>query len=770
MIARAELRRAWRSFAVLGVLAGITAGVTIATVQVARRTSTAQARLEQAVRVPDAAVIDSVGDGRAIAALPGVSASWVTRQGVAQVGDQPLRYTSVLAGTEPPPAGLFQPVLREGRAPDPEAADEVVVSQNFRTISGYGVGDHIDLAFLTRTEVHQFETGFGAPDGPKITATIVGVVVTAIDSGTNTPAMFGTPALARLISPDSVAAVSVFVRLDRGVAGVPAFETAVNALPTSDQTAPGEREFPAYQVIVPSRERPVIAVTARVLVTGLLAFAAIAALAGLLGTALALRRQVLALTADPVTMRAMGIVDAQARLARMVSMIPFVATGSCVAAGVALLLSGLNPIGSMVRREPHLGWHANVALLALGTLLTVGVLTLLVVAASRRRSPQPRHRRNGVVARATAGASPVVEVGARFALESGGGRTALPVRAALAGTVIATAGLVAVTVFASTLSRTVAAPDRWGWVADAQIVDVKAPQLARLKADPRIAAVTRIDEAQVEVSGRPTNAMAFADLRGRLGWTVLAGRMPERPGEVMLGARLADQLDAGIGRIVTFARDGRKLPFRVVGIGTGPNTNNNQFASDVVVVPADLTVVQDTEPFSAAAITIVPTADRAAVLEEYGRTLELTEPERPVDVDNLAQLGALPELLIGFLAFVAIAVLAHLLTTAARRRRRELSVLASLGFVPAQLRGVLYVAALTMVGVGLVLGVPLGVLAGRWAWKLTADAVYVSPALAAPLEAVALLALGALLIGALVAAWPAWRVGRAPAADGLHDE
>jgi putative ABC transport system permease protein len=110
------------------------------------------------------------------------------------------------------------------------------------------------------------------------------------------------------------------------------------------------------------------------------------------------------------------------------------------------------------------------------------------------------------------------------------------------------------------------------------------------------------------------------------------------------------------------------------------------------------------------------------------------------------------------------------LTTAARRRRRELSVLASLGFVPAQLRGVLYVAALTMVGVGLVLGVPLGVLAGRWAWKLTADAVYVSPALAAPLGAVALLALGALLIGALVAAWPAWRVGRAPAADGLHDE
>lgn len=770
MISRAELRRAWRSFVALGVLAGITGGVALAAVQVARRTSTAQARLEQAVGVPDAAVIDSVGDGSAIADLPGVSASWPAKQGVAQVENERVLYTGVLAGSAPAPPGLFHPLLRAGRFANPDAADEVVVSQNFQAFSGFGVGDSLDLAFLTRDEVHQFDVGFGEPDGPKLTVTIVGLVLTAIDTGTNTPEMFGTPALAALISPEAVAATSVLVRLDGRVEGVPAFEEAVRALPTLETPAEGEQEFLPYQVVVPSRQRPVIAITARVLVTGLLAFAGIAALAGMLGTALALRRQVLALTEDPATMRAMGVVGNQARLAHVFSMMPFVATGALVGVGVALALSGLNPIGSLGRREPAPGWHANLVLLGAGGAILMVMLAAMVVVSSRR-SPRPRrHRRNGIVARATAGGPPVVEVGARFALESGGGRTALPVRSALAGTVVAVAGLVAVTVFAATLARTVAVPARWGWVASAQVVDIKAPELEKLAADPRVEAVTRVDESQVVVSGRTTNAMAFTDVRGLLGWTVLAGRMPDRAGEVLLGARLSDDLDSGVGRVVTFEKNGEKLLFRVVGIGTGPNTSNNQFASDVVVVPEDFAAVRTTDPFSAAAITFVPGTDTQAVLDEYGSAVELLEPERPADVDNLAQLGALPELLIGFLALVAIAVLAHLLTIATRRRRRELDVLAALGFVPRQVRGVIFVAALTMVGVGLVLGIPLGLLAGRWGWKLTADAVYVPPALVSPLSATVVCALSALVVALLVAAWPAWRAGRAPVAGGLRDE
>lgn len=770
MIARAELRRAWRSFVVLGLLAGITGGVALAAVQVARRTSTAFERLEVAAGVPDVAVIATDGDGTAVAELPGVESAWILRQAVAKVEGESLVYTSVLAAEQPAPPGLFHPPLAEGRAPNPEAADEVVVSQNFRSFSGRTVGDTLDLAMLTEDEVHDFDTGFGEPDGPKITVKIVGVLRTALDTGTNTPQMYGTPAFARLIAPDATAATAVFVRLDDRVAGVPAFRAAVDGLPVPPAPA-GKQEFAPYQVLVPSEQRSVVAVTARVLVIGLLVFAAIAALAGLLGVALALRRQILSRSVDPATMRALGADGGQIRFARIFAMMPFVAAGLAAAVAVLLLASGINPIGSLGRREPYPGWHLNLALTAIGLGALALVLVLIVVYASRRRPRLRRHRRHGALARLTAGAPPVVDVGAKFGLATGGGRNAVPVRSALVGTVIAIVGVVAVTVYAMSLTRTVEDPARWGWVVDAQIVDAKPAEFERLVADPRLESVTRLDESSVVLSGRPTNAMAFTPLRGLRTWTVLDGRLPERPGEVLLGARVRDNLDSGIGRIVTFEkRDGTKVPYRVVGVGTGPNTNNNQFARDVVVTPDALADIEVTEPFTAAAIVVAPGNDTAAVLADYARTLELSEPTRPVDVDNLAQLGALPELLIAFLAFVAIAVLAHLLTTLTRRRRVELDVLAAIGFLPRQVRRVVYVAALVMVGVGLLVGVPLGLLAGRTGWRVTADAIYVATGIASPFVALAILAASACVIALLVAAWPAWRVTRDTIAAGLRDE
>jgi ABC-type antimicrobial peptide transport system permease subunit len=770
MIGRAELRRAWRSFVALGVLAGITGGVALAAVQVARRTSTAFERLEVAAGVPDVAVIDSVGDGTALATLPGVESAWILRQAVAKVEGDSLVYTGVLAAEQPAPAGLFHPPLAEGRAPNPEAADEVVVSQNFRSISGRVVGDTLDLALLTADEVHQFDTGFGEPDGPKITVKIVGVLRTALDTGTNTPQMYGTPALARLIAPDATAATAVFVRLDDRVAGVPAFRTAVDGLPVPPAAPAGEQEFAPYQVLVPSAQRSVVAVTARVLVTGLLVFAAIAALAGLLGVALALRRQILSRSVDPATMRALGADGRQIRFARIFAMIPFVGAGLLAAVLVVLLASGVNPIGSLGRREPYPGWHLNVALMVTGLAVLALVLALIAVVATRRRAAVRRHRRNGGLARLTAGAPPVVEVGAKFGLATGGGRNPVPVRSALVGTVIAIIGVVAVTVYAMSLTRTVEDPTRWGWVVDAQVVDTKPAEFDRLVADQRLESVTRLDESSVVLSGSSTNAMAFTPLRGLRTWTLLDGRLPERSGEVLLGARLRDNLDTGIGRIVTFEKNGKKLPYRVVGVGTGPNTSNNQFAIDVVVTPDALTEIQVTEPFTAAAIVVAPGNDPDTVLADYARTLELSSPTRPADVDNLAQLGALPELLIAFLAFVAIAVLAHLLTTLTRRRRAELDVLAAIGFLPRQVRRVVYVAALAMVGVGLLVGVPLGLVAGRIGWRITADAIYVPAAIASPLVALLILAASACAVALLVAAVPAWRVTRNAIADGLRDE
>jgi ABC-type antimicrobial peptide transport system permease subunit len=162
--------------------------------------------------------------------------------------------------------------------------------------------------------------------------------------------------------------------------------------------------------------------------------------------------------------------------------------------------------------------------------------------------------------------------------------------------------------------------------------------------------------------------------------------------------------------------------------------------------------------------------DGDAVAAEYGTEIESFRPSRPPDVDNLAQLGALPELLVGFLAVVGIAVLAHLLVTTARRRRRDLDTLRAIGFLPRQARAVIAIVALITVGIGLVIGIPLGVAAGRLGWRFTAHAVYIAGDPRVPGAGLVLLVTAALLAAGLAAVWPAWRAADAPVAAGLREE
>jgi ABC-type lipoprotein release transport system permease subunit len=111
------------------------------------------------------------------------------------------------------------------------------------------------------------------------------------------------------------------------------------------------------------------------------------------------------------------------------------------------------------------------------------------------------------------------------------------------------------------------------------------------------------------------------------------------------------------------------------------------------------------------------------------------------------------------LTLMAGAALAHTLGAVVRRRRRDLAILKTLGFVRRQVWSTVAWQATTMAAVGLTLGVPLGISAGRWAWRLFADGLGIVPEPVLPLPAVALLVPIAFLAANLVAAVP----GRAAA-------
>jgi hypothetical protein len=312
-------------------------------------------------------------------------------------------------------------------------------------------------------------------------------------------------------------------------------------------------------------------------------------------------------------------------------------------------------------------------------------------------------------------------------------------------------------------------PDRCGWVADAAVLDTNDEMVATLRRDPRVDAVTVTSEFDVAVEGRRLTASVLRGPRG-LGWTELDGRAPRGAGEVMLGARLARSLGVDVGdRVQMRTVGGERVTRAVVGVGTGPVTGG-QFAGGVVLHPADVDRLALTQPFRGALLRIAPDADAHVTRRAIGRDMELIAPERPPDVDNLAQLGRLPAVLVGFLVVLSVTVLANSLLVTVRRRRHELDTLRAIGFVHRQVRTVLVTTSTTTVAIGLVVGTALGLLVGAAAWRFTAQSVYVAGDAVLALGRLAVLSVAALVVAAAIALAVAHAVIRRSPATGLRTE
>jgi ABC-type antimicrobial peptide transport system permease subunit len=134
----------------------------------------------------------------------------------------------------------------------------------------------------------------------------------------------------------------------------------------------------------------------------------------------------------------------------------------------------------------------------------------------------------------------------------------------------------------------------------------------------------------------------------------------------------------------------------------------------------------------------------------------VTADQRPSDIKDYASVRDTPLVLAAVLIVFAVGTLAHVLLTGVRRRRRDLALLKTLGFVRSQVLGVVAWEASAFAVVALLIGLPLGILAGRWVW-----AYFGVPAGATvPLTAVLLAIPVTLALANLIAAWPGWTAAR----------
>src|SRR5439155_3482537 len=108
-------------------------------------------------------------------------------------------------------------------------------------------------------------------------------------------------------------------------------------------------------------------------------------------------------------------------------------------------------------------------------------------------------------------------------------------------------------------------------------------------------------------------------------------------------------------------------------------------------------------------------------------------PQQNGQIRGLADIGNVPLLLAGIVGLMAAATLAHTLVSSIRRRRRDLAILKTIGFVRRQISAAVAWQAGTLTFTALLLGVPLGIAAGRWAWRFFADQVGVVPESVVPL-------------------------------------
>jgi predicted lysophospholipase L1 biosynthesis ABC-type transport system permease subunit len=132
-----------------------------------------------------------------------------------------------------------------------------------------------------------------------------------------------------------------------------------------------------------------------------------------------------------------------------------------------------------------------------------------------------------------------------------------------------------------------------------------------------------------------------------------------------------------------------------------------------------------------------------------------TRPTVPTSLVNFGEAVNFPLILGCVLAVFGVATLLHLLVVSVVRRRREMGILKALGFVSVQVGAAVLWQATTIALVGIVVGVPLGIVVGRAVWNAFATNLGVVPVVAVPGLTIAALALGVLVVANALAIVPA---------------
>jgi FtsX-like permease family/MacB-like periplasmic core domain len=718
--------------------------------------------------------------------------------------------------------------VTQGRAANPRRADEIVMAPILARLLHYHVGQAITFGFYSGTETAS--PGFGtAAVRPIIRMRMKLVGLASLNSEiveddvdvlpTFIPL---TPAFARqaLTEASPYGGTTFGFKTRGGVAAVPAVEREVGRL------------IPPGLVYTFHALSPVSAKADRSLKPISIAFAIFGAIALVAAVMIAVQLMARRLRTDRderMVLRALGATPLDTVLDGLIGLFGAIVAGAVLAVAVAVALSPVAPLGPVRSVDPSRGLSWDWTVLGLGLVALVVVLGACAVllawaSAPHRVALRPRIRASSgarvVAAMARSGLSAPGVVGARMALEPGEGGAAVPVRSALLGTVLAVALVVTTLTFGNSLQTLVSNPPLYGWNWTYMLNPVGSgggdvPQVAlkMLAHDKYVSGYAGASYNNLELDGQGVPFLIESD-KADVAPPILTGHGVEGPRQVVLGAATLSELHKRVGQFVTAAygspADGSLyIPptrLRVVGTATFPAVGFASTVSDHTsmgtgvllpfqVLPHAFVAAIDGGPTPALAgpnlalVRIKPgappgaarssleriaaAADRAfasAPGGSAGNAIVVQGVQRPAEIVNYKTIGVTPALLALALVLGSIAALVLTLFASVRQRRRDLALLKTIGFVRRQLAATVAWQATVVAVVGIAVGIPLGIVAGRWLWDLFAEQIYAVPYPTVSVVSVVLVGVISVLLANVVAAFPARTAARTPTALMLRAE
>jgi hypothetical protein len=450
---------------------------------------------------------------------------------------------------------------------------------------------------------------------------------------------------------------------------------------------------------------------------------------------------------------------------------------------VAIAVSDQFPRGVGARIEPEPGRRIDAPVLVIGSLGLIAVA--VVCGALAPTTARARVRRPSRVAEALQGLGlgPGRVAGVRSAL-SGDGRGA-GVVPTVAGVSLALIAVIAALTYQAGLDRLLADPVQYGWrwdevidtgdeVLSPEVVDVvtRAPEVVGLSVGYRSLLLR---------DGEYVQLFAFERSEGDPYPVILEGRAPSTADEIALGAQTLERLDASIGDVLEFrAPQGDDVELTVVGQTLLPISS---FVADLSVGEGGLVTTDLVERFGVnepglALVDLDDDAPSGRLQDILGQASERGQlaglgssgPELTADLRSYHAVRRTPLLLAGALSLMGLGVLAHTVATSVGRRRLELSLLRSLGFVARDLRASVRWSVLTLVAACALIAAPLGIAVGRILWDAFATGLGVESGPVTPVAPIVVVLVLALVAGLLFSIIPARQATRLRAAQVLRAE